>query len=92
MGYRVAKIFEVWNFSKKSDTLFKEYIKTFLRCKQMASGYPASVTDQESKDRYIQDYHDREGILLDPDRIEVNKTKRNVSKLYLNSLWGRVDH
>ncbi|XP_036820429.1 uncharacterized protein LOC110515264 [Oncorhynchus mykiss] len=90
MGYRVAKIFEVWNFTKKSDTLFKEYIKTFLRCKQMASGYPASVTDQESKDRYIQDYHDREGILLDPDRIEVNKTKRNVSKLYLNSLWGKL--
>jgi hypothetical protein len=56
----------------------------------MASGYPASVTDQESKDRYIQDYHDREGILLDPDRIEVNKTKRNVTKLYLNSLWGKL--
>ncbi|XP_052347501.1 uncharacterized protein LOC127914537 [Oncorhynchus keta] len=90
MGCRVAKIFEVWNFSKKSDTLFKEYINTFLRCKQMASGYPASVTDQESKDRYIQDYHDREDILLDPDRIEVNKTKRNVSKLYLNSLWGKL--
>lgn len=89
-GYRVAKIFEVWNFSRKSDTLFKEYIKTFLRCKQMASGYPASVTDQESKDKYIRDYHDREGILLDPDRIEVNKTKRNVSKLYLNSLWGKL--
>ncbi|XP_055781116.1 uncharacterized protein LOC129857164 [Salvelinus fontinalis] len=90
MGYRVAKIFEVLNFSRKSDTLFKEYIKTFLRCKQMASGYPALVTDQESKDKYIQDYHDREGILLDPDRIEVNKTKRNVSKLYLNSLWGKL--
>ncbi|XP_045567381.1 uncharacterized protein [Salmo salar] len=89
-GYRVAKIFEVWNFSRKSDTLFKEYIKTFLRCKQMASGYPSSVTDQESKDKYIRDYHDREGILLDPDRIEVNKTKRNVSKLYLNSLWGKL--
>ena len=56
----------------------------------MASGYPASVTDQESRDKYIQDYHDREGILLDPDKIEVNKINRNMSKLYLNSLWRKL--
>ena len=78
----MAKIFEVGNFSRKSDTLLKEYINNFLRWKQMASGYPASVTDQESKDKYIQDYHDREGICLDPNRIEINKTKRNLSILF----------
>ena len=46
----------------------------------MAPGYSASVTDQESKDKSIQDYHDREGILLDPDRKEVNKTKIKLFK------------
>jgi hypothetical protein len=36
-GYHVEQIFEVWHFAK-SDTLFKDYIKTFIKMKHKSSG------------------------------------------------------
>lgn len=42
---------------------------------------------EAEKDAYIQQYYDREGILLDKDNIRVNKGLRLVAKLLLNSLW-----
>jgi hypothetical protein len=34
-----------------------------LKIKQEASGYPAWVESEEEKDRYIQDYYDKEGMI-----------------------------
>ena len=50
LGYRVEKIYEVWHFNetltydreKKVDGLFSDYINTFLKLKQEASGWPSS--------------------------------------------------
>lgn len=39
-GYRIAEITEVWHFDKKSGSVFRGYINTFLKGKQEASGYP----------------------------------------------------
>ena len=69
--------------------LFKDYVKTFLKCKQEASGYPGHVKTPEDRQRYIDDYLAKEGIQLDPDKIRVNKAVRSCNKLLLNSLWGR---
>ncbi|XP_051811557.1 uncharacterized protein LOC127536113 isoform X1 [Acanthochromis polyacanthus] len=88
-GYQIVCIDEVWHFPNKTDTLFTEYVKTFLKCKQEASGYPRHVITPAEKAQYIQDYHEKEGILLDADKICVNKAVRNCNKLLLNSLWGR---
>ena len=88
-GYVVSKIDEVWHFAEKSDTLFKDYVKTFLQCKQEASGYPSFAKDPESKAKYVQDYYAKEGIQLNPEKIVVNKAVRSINKLLLNSLWGR---
>ena len=38
---------------------------------------------------YVNDYHRREGISLDPDRIEKNPGLRSLAKLALNSFWGK---
>ncbi|GAA6228947.1 uncharacterized protein LOC109143113 isoform X1 [Lates japonicus] len=89
LGYRVSKITEVWHFDKSSDTVFTDYIHTFLKGKQEASGYPPEATDRESREKYIRDYQDHQGILLDADKIEANPVKRQVAKLCLNSLWGK---
>ncbi|XP_055370498.1 uncharacterized protein LOC114869276 isoform X2 [Betta splendens] len=48
-GYRVAEVIEVWHLKEQSTSLFKEYISTFLKGKQEASGYPADATDVEKK-------------------------------------------
>ena len=37
-GYVEARIDEVWHFPQSSDTLFSDYVKTFLQYKQEASG------------------------------------------------------
>ncbi|KAM9703389.1 uncharacterized protein ACNS7B_002119 [Menidia menidia] len=89
MGYRTAKITEVWHFEKQSSTIFKDYIHTFLKGKQEASGYPADAADEESRLKYIEDYRVNQGIRLNPDKIEVNPAKRQVAKLCLNSFWGK---
>ena len=39
-GYEVLKIHEVWHWEQITDELFKDYVDTFLKIKQEASGYP----------------------------------------------------
>ncbi len=88
-GYSIVHIDEVWHFPNKRDTLFKDYVKTFLKCKQEASGYPGHVKTPEEQKKYIDDYFEKECILLESDQICVNKAVRSINKLPLNSLWGR---
>lgn len=38
---------------------------------------------------YIDDYYDKEGILLDFDNIRKNHGLRQLAKLMLNSFWGK---
>ena len=88
-GYQILQLHEVWHFSQPSDGLFADYINTFLKIKQEASGYPKGVTTEEQEQRYIEEYFEREGIRLDPDKIEYNPGLRALAKLMLNSFWGK---
>ena len=88
-GYVVLNLHEVWHWEETSDELFKEYVNTFLKIKQEASGYPKDCVTDEQKQRYIDDYYEHEGIRLDPDKIEYNPGLRYLAKLMLNSLWGK---
>lgn len=83
------KVHEVYHFSNSSVSLFKTYIDTFLKNKQESSGWPSNIKSEEEKTRYLNDYLSNEGIQLDPAGISLNPGKRAVSKLALNSFWGR---
>ncbi|KAF7644712.1 hypothetical protein LDENG_00217160 [Lucifuga dentata] len=85
LGHRVSKITEVWHFEKRSASTFVEYIHTFLKGKQEASGYLPEAIDQESREKYIRDYLAHQGIQLDADKIVPNAARRQISKLCLNS-------
>ena len=87
-GYRVLQMHEVWHFPESSDELFRDYVNTFLKIKQEASGYPKECVTEEQKQRYVQEYLEREGISLDPNKIEYNPGLRALAKLMLNSFWG----
>ena len=87
-GYQILKIHEVWHFPVHTDELFKEYVNTFLKIKQEASGYPKDCVTDEQKQRYIDEYYEHEGIRLDPEKIKYNPGLRSLAKLMLNSLWG----
>ena len=71
-GYIIAHIYEVWHFQQKSNQLFQPYIKTFMKIKREASGWPTECTTKERKRTYLQDYNAHEGILLDPSKIQKN--------------------
>jgi len=88
-GYDIVKIYEVYHWNQTSDILFREYVNTFLRIKQEASGYPSWVKTPEDQDLYIQQYRDVEGIELRKDSIGQNPGLRTVAKLALNSFWGK---
>ena len=86
-GYRILQMHEVWHFPETSDALFKDYVDTFLKCKQESSGYPKNCTTEEQKQQYVDEYLEVEGIQLDPDKNEHNPGMRALSKLMLNSFW-----
>lgn len=96
-GYKIIKIYEIWNWSNtsqydpitKKGGLFTDYINLFLKCKQEASDYPENVTTEEEKQEYLKNYYEHEGIELDKENISYNSGMRTVMKLLLNSFWGR---
>ena len=97
MGYIIEEIYEVlhwpetemYNPETKQGGLFTEYIKTFLTIKQQASGFPSEIQTSEEQDKCIQRYFEHEGILLDKNLILKNSVLRSLSKLTLNSFYGK---
>ncbi len=89
-GYKILRLHEVWHFPEQSDELFKEYVDTFLKIKQEASGYPKDCITSEQKQTYVSEYLEHEGIKLDPEKITHNPGLRALSKLMLNSFWGKL--
>ena len=87
-GCDVIKVHEIWHFQQYSTSLFRDYINTFLKLKQEADGWPATVgADEEKRQQYLQDYAAHEGVQLEYDHIEKNPAKRALAKLMLNSFW-----
>lgn len=92
MGYQIKKIYEVWHFDQisrydpvtKQGGIFTDYVNTFLKIKQEASGWPDWCKTEESKIKYINNYHDKEGIWLEYAKIRYNSGLRNLAKLMLN--------
>lgn len=85
-GYTILKIHEVWHFPERQrkQGLFAPYVNTWLKHKTEASGWPAGVTTEEQKAEYVKQYKEKEGIELDPTRIEKNPGRKQVAKLMLN--------
>ena len=63
---------EQYDPKTKTGGLFTDYVNTFLKMKQEASGWPEWCQSENDKWRYIRDYHEKEGILLDYNNIKNN--------------------
>jgi hypothetical protein len=87
----------VWHFDEteqydpktKTGGLFTDYVNTFLKMKQEASGWPEWCQNENDRWSYIRDYHEKEGILLDYNNIKKNPGLRALAKVMLNSFWGK---
>jgi hypothetical protein len=83
--------YNVTQYDRESEEggLFVEYIDTFLKLKAEASGYPSWVRNPADEDRYIEEFRQSEGIILDKYSIRYNAANRGLVKLCLNSMWGK---
>ncbi|XP_053380065.1 uncharacterized protein LOC128548714 [Mercenaria mercenaria] len=91
------KIYEVYHWEettqydpKTSESgLFANYINTFLKFKQEASGSPDWIQNEQDMKNYITQYMEKEGVSLDRSNIRKNPGLRALAKLCLNSFWGK---
>ena len=85
-GYEIVNIYEVWHFpeNQRKDGLFAKYVNKWLKHKTEATGWPKNCVTEVEKRAYIADYYDREGVQLDPNKIEKNSGRKQVAKLMLN--------
>ena len=90
-GYEIKKIWEVWNFSQTQTELFAKYVNKWLKNKTEASGWPKGCETDQAKSAYIQEYYEREGVQLEPEKVVKNAGKKQVAKLMLNSFWGKFE-
>ncbi|KAK9745787.1 hypothetical protein QE152_g6621 [Popillia japonica] len=88
-GYSVLEIYEVWKYHVVNG-LFKEYIDEYLKIKQQATGWPLGCDSTEEKQKYIQQYLEKEGVKLNPDKIAKNPGLRQVGKAVITSFWGKL--
>jgi len=90
LGYEIQYIYEVWHFPETCQGIFQDYVNTWLKIKQEASGWPKWVGDDETKrQQYIREYYEHKGIHLEYEKIEENKGLRALAKMMLNSMWGK---
>lgn len=88
-GYEVTKVREVHHFPNRKNGLFKDYVYTFLKGKQDASGWPAANMTNEQKNDYVRRYEENQQVKLDPALIRKNPGRRRTCKITLNSMWGK---
>ena len=87
-GYKIQKIYEVWNFKKRSNNLFKEYVRKFMKIKMESSELKIGEgCTYKSVDEYRSIVKSKLGIELG--EIKFNPGMRSIAKLCLNSLWGK---
>ena len=103
--YRILDVAEVWNWrlQKRSTSLFKDYINTFLKIKLEASGWPKERCCEtetadlrpnttkglcEHKKAFLLELERKEGLIIDGKNVSKNEGLRFIAKILLNSFWG----
>ena len=74
--------------SMREDCLLNILIH-FFKFKQEASSPPDWIKKYDDMSKYIGQYMEKEGVLLDRGNIEKNPGLRALTKLCLNSFWGK---
>jgi len=73
--------------------LFADYVDTWLKIKEEASGWPEHVGEDSAKrEQYVANYYAKENIQLEPAKIQKNPGVRTLAKIMLNCMWGKFGH
>ncbi|XP_026286850.1 uncharacterized protein LOC113212391 [Frankliniella occidentalis] len=96
-GYKLIAVHEVllypgtMEFDPKSgkDGLLSAYVRCFMALKIEASGWPPNCTTDEEKKEFVADVLKHDGITINPENMIYRPALRVLSKLILNSFWGK---
>ena len=96
-GYKIMHTYEILHWREleqideetKKGGIFHSYINTFLRIKAEASGFPADVKMDDDSKLYINEFKKQESMLLEQRNIKHNPGLRSLTKLALNSFYGK---
>lgn len=90
LGYTIVEVYEVYHFKRRSTRIFRKYIERFYELKLRASGWTKlGIEEVDEQMLFLNEVYKRSGLHLHPDDIVKNAGKYAVSKLCLNSLWGK---
>ena len=81
LGYRIITVDEVFHWSVWDKSMFGDYIKTFFRIKEEATGWPRENMTETEKAKHVDDVLRREGVLLDSSKIAYNAGMRQVNTM-----------
>ena len=84
-GYKVIRTYEVWHFDGSTNDLFKGYIRRFMKIKLESSKYDFKTKEEEATFKL----KIKKSLDIDIEKFEFNAGLRSISKLCLNSLWGK---
>lgn len=97
-GYILDEVYELyhWEPEERSDQYLRGYVGAFLRMKQESEGWKklgaSSETPSEQERQEIAErlFHQNGGLgRIRPHKVAPNPVKRQLAKLFLNSLWGK---
>ncbi|PIC30221.1 hypothetical protein B9Z55_021539 [Caenorhabditis nigoni] len=91
-GYKILKFHEVWNWDPPqwfTGGFFASFMRPLLKMKHASSGWPRDDMTMEEKQAHVDSIFENDGVELSVDQVESNPALRSLSKLFLNSTWGK---
>ncbi|KAK3908802.1 putative DNA polymerase [Frankliniella fusca] len=96
-GYKLQAVHEVLQYPDTMqfdpetgrDGLLSAYVRCFMALKIEASGWPTHCQSDEQKREFVADILKHDGIVINPDNMARKPALRVLSKLILNSFWGK---
>jgi hypothetical protein len=90
-GYRVERVFRVLEYTEADKELFRSYMREFLTEKIHATGFGEGVLNNpEAEQQFIDECLALFGFEIDRSKMKPNKALRQLTKLFVNNLWGKI--
>ncbi|EFO90256.1 hypothetical protein CRE_23046 [Caenorhabditis remanei] len=92
-GYQLLQFHEIWWWPDdkwKTADYFVNYLKSMIQLKHESSGWPKDGMTDEEKLAYINEIAQRDGVTLVMENVKKADNMREMSKLFLNTCWGKL--
>ena len=87
--YEIEEIYQVYHYNSTHSNVFGDFIKFLFKTKQESAGWPSWCISEEDKQKFIHDFYEKTGIKLEYARILKNPALYIMSKLQMNSTFGK---